>query len=232
MKHILNYVMPYRCIVCFELTQGEDDLCGKCFKVHEFINRPYCNSCGVPFEIDIADDIICNNCQYNYNHFDKGRSLLVFNDDSRKLIHGFKFNDQIQTAKFFAKLFCNKYPEFIKEVDIIAPVPMYRWKRLVRLYNPPQILAKELHKYFPKIEFIPDLLIKSRFTMSQRKLTREERLNNLKDSIQINKKHYITNKKILLIDDVFTTGTTINYCSSILKEHKAATITFFTIART
>lgn len=224
--------MPHRCLVCYELTQGDFDLCGDCFKVHEFIDNPFCHTCGTPFNIDIEEEIICNNCQYNVRYFDKGRSLLVFNEDSRKLIHGFKFNDQIHNAKFFAKLFLKKYPELVEESDIISPVPMHRWKRLLRLYNPPQILASAIYEHFPDKKFAPDLLIKSRYTRSQRKLTKEKRLNNLLGSIQINKKYDIAGKNILLIDDVFTTGATVNYCSQILKEYKAATITFFTIART
>lgn len=223
--------MPHRCIACYTLTQGEYDLCGECFKSYEFINKPYCNSCGVPFVLNIPDDILCNSCNYGKLHFTKGRSLFVFNDSSKKLIYKFKFNDQIHNAKYFAKLLCNKYPELIETSDIIAPVPMHRFKRVVRLYNPSQILAKSIYNRFPKLQFMPDLLVKSRYTKPQRKLRKEERLGNLRDSIQFNSKYDIKGKNILLVDDVFTTGTTINYCSNILKANKAATIKFFTIAR-
>lgn len=224
--------MPHRCVACHDLTQGDFDLCGKCFKSHDFINKPFCNSCGVSFSLNINGQINCNSCQNNKTYFDIGRSLFVFNDSSRKLVHGFKFNDKIHSSKFFAKLFYRKFPELVNEADIISPVPMHRLKRLARLYNPPQILAKSLQEYQSTSKFLPDLLIKSSYTKSQRRLDKNQRLSNLTGSIQLNNKYDITGKKILLVDDVFTTGATINYCSKILKQHKATTVIFFTIART
>ena len=230
--NIINYVLPHRCMSCNELTQSSYALCSCCFKQLEFITDPQCEICGVQFELDIYQGCSCTKCLNTPPNYDIARSIFKFNPVSKKLIHDFKYNDKTSYAKFFAKLLVNKYLKLINEVDYIIPVPMHYIKRLYRFYNPPYLLAKEIAKYTDPKKLRPDLLIKTKLTKTQTSLTKEQRYQNLQDSITVSNKYKIEGKNILLIDDVHTTGATANYCSYILKSHKASRVNFLSASRT
>lgn len=228
----VDYLLPKSCTNCNELTHDDHALCGSCYSQFDFIDDPICYCCGSPFMVDLYLGHLCDRCVYERPIYDIGRSLLKFNEASKKLIHNFKFNDRLKNAHFFARLLVSRYANEVKETDIIAPVPMYKYKRLLRMYNPPQILAMSLARHLHNAQLIPDLLLKIKHTPSQHKLTQKERYKNLAGSISLNSKFDIQGKTILLVDDVQTTGTTGNYCAKVLSQGKPARIIFLNIART
>ena len=128
----------------------------------------------------------------------------------------------------FAKLLLARYRNDIDDSDFIVPVPMNRFKRIFRNYNPPQILANELAKNLT-CSMVPNILIKTKWTKAQTFLNKKDRAKNLRHSLQINKKYNINGKKILLIDDVKTTGATANMCSKLLKNAGALQVKLLTI---
>ena len=131
----------------------------------------------------------------------------------------------------FAKLLLARYEADIEDIDIIVPVPMHRLKRLLRHYNPAQVLAKEISLLLNK-KMIADILIKTKWTKPQTTLSKIARKQNLKNSLTVNKKHNIKGAKILLVDDVRTTGTTSNACSNLLKKAGAKNVKLLTIGAT
>ena len=183
------------------------------------------------FAFTVEEEAICAKCISNRPKYDIARSLLSFDEHSKKLIYGFKYNDKTGYAKLFAHLTLQRYSPELMDTDIIAPVPMHRFKRLYRYYNPPQLLATELQKRLDKL-MIADLLIKTKWTKPQTYLSKNKREKNLAGSIKANTKYNIKQKNILLIDDVHTTGTTANYCSSILKRCGAKSVKLVTVGRT
>lgn len=228
MKAIIDFILPPRCLACSELTLSKGEFCANCWGSLEFISKPYCFSCGCKLDILISDNLCCGKCFANNPSYDRARSLLKFNEHSKRIIHAFKYQDKTALAKTFAKLLCVRYSQDIEEIDLIIPVPMNRFKRLFRMYNPAFILAREIAKTIKK-PIQPDILIKSRWTKSQTFLTKIEREKNLANSLKFNKKHSIKNKKILLIDDVLTTGSTVNKCSKLLKAAGANSVYVITI---
>lgn len=230
-NYITNYILPPRCLSCLEMTASTEDFCANCWKKIDFITKPYCIICGCRLDISILDNMCCAKCLQHQPCYDMARSLIKFNEHSKKIIHAFKYQDKTILAKTFSKLLCNRYYHQVKEVDLVTLVPMNRFKRLYRMYNPALLLASEISKILQK-PICPDLLIKSRWTKSQTYLSKKARETNLSNSLIFNKKYQITGKKILLIDDVLTTGVTINKCSSILKENGAPNIYVMTIAMT
>ncbi len=243
---IIDFVFPHKCLNCSSMTESGGGLCGKCFVAINFIEGAYCDSCGNLFDLSIHKGLICAKCIWNKPNYDKARTLFKFNALSKKVIHDFKYNDKTNYARFFAKLFLLKYGKLLDEVDIITPVPMHRFKRLYRFYNPPMLIAKEIFKalsneqYFilgnidnsKSIHTIYDLLIKTKLTKTQTALKQSMRYKNIKKSISVNGKYNIKGKKILLIDDVLTTGSTAGYCSKMLKAAGAKKVYFFSVART
>lgn len=231
MKAVINFILPPRCLACSELTVSKGEFCANCWSNFEFIAKPYCFSCGCKLDILILDNLWCGKCFANNPSYDKARSLLKFNEHSKKIIHAFKYQDKTAVAKTFAKLLCLRYSHDIEGIDLIVPVPMNRFKRLFRMYNPAFLLAKEIAITINK-PIKPDMLIKTRWTKSQTSLTKSEREKNLVNSLKFNKKHLIKNKKILLVDDVLTTGATVNKCSKLLKAAGASSVYVLTIAMT
>lgn len=231
LSSVSDFVLPHRCISCSELTDQSDGLCSKCFSKLNFISSPYCKICGFPFEFDMEGQYECAKCISEPPKYELARSLFKFDPYSKKIIHAFKYNDQTSSAKLFAKLLFARYKDDFKDIDLIVPVPMNRLKRIFRNYNPPQLLGKELTKFF-KREQVADLLIKSKWTKPQTRLSRKQRKENLNGSLHINKKYDVKNKVILLVDDVRTTGVTSNTCSSILKKSGAKSVKLLTIGTT
>lgn len=229
--NIANFILPHRCVSCSELTEWGDGLCSSCFAKLNFISSPYCQICGFPFEFEMEEKYECGKCIANPPKYTLARSLFNFDSYSKKLIHGFKYNDQTSNAKLFSKLLYSRYKQDFDDVDFIAPVPMNRFKRIFRNYNPPQILGEQLAKRFNKAQ-IPDLLIKSKWTKPQTRLSQNQRKKNLVGSLHFNKKYNIKDKIILLVDDVRTTGVTSNSCSSILRNAGAKSVKLLTISTT
>lgn len=231
LKNVVDYIFPPRCLSCPNFTLTNDGFCAECWLKINFISHPYCKLCGYKFDIFISENSFCGKCLYKSPPFNKARSLIKFDQFSKKLIHDFKYHDKTHLAKIFSKLLYYRYKEDIADVDIIAPVPMHKFKRLFRMYNQAQILAHETAKILNK-PIYENLLIKYKWTKSQAFLTRNQRKKNLSKSLKINDKYIIENKKILLIDDVITTGVTIHECSKILKQAGADSIVVVSIART
>jgi len=229
LSSIINYTLPHRCTLCAELTEDKNGICLSCFQKLNFITSPYCNICGFPFAFATEGQASCGKCIIKPPKYSLGRSLLVFDQQSRHLVHAFKYHDKTSHAKMFAKLLVARYKSDLTDIDLIAPVPMHRFKRLFRNYNPAQILAKELSLLLDK-GMIPDLLIKSKWTKPQTKLTKSQRQKNLSGSLKNNLKYNISGKTILLVDDVYTTGTTSNICSKLLKSAGAKNVKLVTIA--
>lgn len=228
---ILAYIFPYRCVNCRTILTADNSICVDCFKQFDFICKPYCQKCGTGFAFAIENKLICGQCSITPPSYQLSRSLFKFNQDSRKIIHRFKYNDHLSAAKFFSKLIISQYRLEIEDAELICPVPMHRFKRIFRRYNPPQILGQYLAKSL-QIPQIPDLLIKSKWTKSQINLNKKQRQKNLNNSIKFNAKYAIKDKIILLIDDVKTTGTTSQICSKLLLKHGAKSVKLVTIAAT
>ncbi len=229
LSSITDYALPHRCATCSVLTENSNGLCSKCFSRLNFIASPYCDICGVSFDFEMEERLSCGNCIVEAPKYDLGRALFKFDNESKGVIHAFKYNDQTIYAKMFAKLLLARYRAEVADVDLIVPVPMNRFKRIFRNYNPPQILSKEISKILA-LPMAPDLLIKTKWTKAQTALSKIERVRNLRNSLKINKKYDIKGKKILLVDDVRTTGTTANTCAKLLKKAGANQVNLLTIA--
>jgi ComF family protein len=231
LNSLVNYLYPSRCYKCSEFTAEQNGFCSSCWSSLNFISRPFCNICGKQFFLDINEDLICSKCIRQSPPYELSRSLLKFDENSKNIIHNFKYYDKTDLAKVFAKLICFRYKTELEEVDFIIPVPMNKWKRLLRMYNQSYLLALEIARLINK-PILPRLLVKTKWTKPQAALTKASREKNLKGSMILKKVDIIKNKRILLVDDVATTGTTILECSRLLKKGGVGSIRVITIAAT
>ncbi len=232
-----DIVLPPSCLFCKNPVQSFDtpQLCGDCWKDIHFISKPYCNICGTPMEYG-EEDQICLGCMQTKPSYDYLRSSIIYEKLGRELIINFKHYDQPNLGKIMSKWLLhtiNELPEFNRLNTIIIPVPMH-WKKIfMRKYNQASILAQLVAREFG-IDYVPDFLIRTKFTKSQESLGTKERLLNIKGTFACNRKYirHITSKEIILVDDVHTTGATINECSRVLKQAGAIKVSVITVART
>lgn len=220
---------PSKCCNCGDLVDMPG-LCPTCWSKMSWINEPKCAICSHPFSVEIMP--VCPQCLSDRPHFDKAVSALAYDDSSKKMILEFKNADATYLVEQFAKLMYKAAALDIESSDIIIPVPIHFFKRLKRKYNQSELLAKYLSKV-SGVEYEPRILNKIKQTSPQEGLSGAERRKNVQGSFGINKRYQdlLENKNVLLVDDVFTTGSTVNECAKILKEHGAKKVKVVTLAR-
>lgn len=223
--------------------------------VYEYILRlffpPRCIGCDDFLPVDTAD-VLCRDCEESLpvlkkreysnptgNGFGKVFSAFDYEAGIRRAIHNLKFNDKPGNASALISLALPRVRQFLFEgqnscpqvpkYDIIIPVPVHFRRKQQRGYNQSELLAKNLAKQ-TGITFYPKTLVKKLNTPPQSSLGRGERLKNLKEAFRVKKPELIAGKRILLIDDVMTTGSTLEYCGQALTEAGAACVDAFVIA--
>lgn len=227
LEKIINFLLPTKCVLCGSEVILAHTLCKDCFLKINFISDPACKLCGseLPYE-----GCACTNCTSIKNIFyDQIKAVFKYDNFSKNLILKFKHGDKPQLAKFFSNIMAPKILSFDNKFDYILPVPIH-WKRyLKRKYNQSYLLAKLLaRKNNIKISY-KDLIRIKNTIMQHGDITIREK--NVKNAFLL-KSNIFSNKNILIIDDVITTGSTINECARILKEEGGAlTVSALAIAK-
>lgn len=224
-------VFPNQCLGCSEIIDEKAFTCYNCFLTIEQIAGNFCKKCGEPLEFEFENELHCAKCLKNRPIFNKSRACFHYLGKMRDIIHKFKYEDQLHIAPKIAQQMQLRYQEMLDEADYIVPVPMFWFKLVKRNYNQSAILAKLLSN--PE-QFQTDILVKVKDTKPQFSLKYDLRMKNLKDSLAIGQNWVgkIKGKKILLIDDVMTTGATANACSKILLENGCQFVNVCVIAKT
>ncbi|KKB96192.1 DNA utilization protein GntX [Candidatus Arcanobacter lacustris] len=232
-RKILDLIFPPKCLICGSLIASMPGLCSNCWANINFISKPACAKCNLPFEYDFGEDVICGACTASKPLYHKAKSVFIYDDFSKPLLHGLKYQDKTHLAPYLASLMRIAAGDLLSYSDIIIPVPLHKKKLLSRLYNQSALLSLYLHKS-TKIPFEPNLLIKHKNTKTQTGLTKKQRLSNIKGSFMINEKfiYQVKDKNIMLVDDVITTGATINACTRLLLKYGANKVNILTLART
>ena len=232
-KTLVDLILPHRCIKCTQVLHGTFGICSTCWGKIKFISAPMCITCGMPFEFSFNQETNCGACIKEANFFDKARSLFVYNDESSILIHKLKYMDKTHIAAYFAQWLKNAFQKEIDECDIIIPVPLHRKRLNQRFFNQAALIANSLGKKCDKAVTI-SYLERRKHIPPQTGLSKTARESNVTGAFKIrsNVKPLLKHKKILLIDDVYTTGATVNECSKVLKRNGVAVVTVLTVART
>ena len=209
----LEYIFVPSCGVCGKI--GEGYLCKKCGKVLE--------------RYEICSDKYATSIE---NIEKKKLHIFQYKEIVRKLIIRYKFNNKSYLYKTFCEFIVKnkKAFDFIKSYDIIIPVPMHNKKRALRGYNQSELIAKELAKKM-KIKIFTDVLIKTKNNKVQSSLNKEDRKNNVKDVYKLVNKEKIYNKKVLIFDDIYTTGATIEACKREILKADVKQLGILTLAK-
>lgn len=188
------------------------NVCGICNKIYK---EPLCPKCRV--ELNKIKE--CKKHIYLTKSFTTHMYIFSYKDIIRKNIVNYKFNEQAYKYKAFANFIVNnkKICRYLRKYDIIIPVPISKKRSRQRGYNQSELILKEIAKNMKDICVLKNVLYKVKHTLPQSTLKKEERLNNLKDAYEVKNSEIIKNKKVLLFDDIYTTGSTVEECSKMLK---------------
>ncbi len=226
----LDALLPPQCLCCGELVGEPGVLCPGCWDSIDFITPPLCACCGVPFELDPGPDALCGGCVREPPRFARARAVFVYADPGKGLILRFKHADRTDMAPAFARWMARAGAELVADADLIAPVPLH-WTRLLRRrFNQAALLANALAQLSGRTA-APRLLIRRRRTPSQGNLGRDARGRNVRGAFAVRDPAPVAGRRILLIDDVLTTGATLGECSRVLLKAGAAAVDVLTVAR-
>jgi ComF family protein len=229
---LLDAILPPRCLKCGEIVADSGALCGRCWSELKFLTAPCCACCGLPFEFEMGEGSLCGACIADRPLYDRARAALTYDDASRDLILRFKHADRIDGAATFAGWMARAGADLVSGADIVAPVPLHRWRLLRRRYNQAAILANAVGHARGKL-VIPDLLVRRRATPSQGHLGRSQRHRNVAGAFALHPGRVRVAKgaRILLVDDVLTTGATADACARTLRNAGAKAVDLLVLAR-
>lgn len=227
----LNLLLPARCLNCGGHASDNHQLCGDCWKSLEFITTPFCDCCGHPFVVD-QSSLICGDCLHIPPLFTKGRAAFRYNSLIRELILKFKHGDATYLAKPLGAWLAWSGKDLLARSDVILPVPLHRWRLFKRRYNQATLLARELSRR-TQVPLLTNVLVRHKNTESQHGKTRQARQANVNAVFKITPERLseVKKKSVLLIDDVWTTGATLNACVKTLKKAGAKDVFVLTLAR-
>lgn len=231
-KLIINTLYPAKCILCQQIIEDVNKLCSICWAKIKFIDPHHaCHKCGCYLNSEMQSLLFCTNCCVKPPIYNQSRSLFVYDNNSNKLITDFKYFDKTNNAIILADLLSNRLKDFIEYNDIIIPVPMHKLDFIKRRYNQTILLANKIAAIHKK-PVIYDAILKIKRTKKQVGQTKKQRMENLKKAFSINNKknNIIFAKKLLLVDDVITTGATISECSKILLKAGAGEVNILSLA--
>lgn len=238
LKAVLDLVIPHRCFGCDELSEGP--VCNNCLDALTLIDGNHCQKCGKPTEEPVER---CRECKGKRIHFNRARSLFTYEGVAENIIKGFKYEGGRLIPGELLKAICREGHEthpggfktrpYIMECDMITFIPSGVMKYLKRGYNPAEEIAKAIYKDTGKM--YSRTMIFRRPISDQTTLDKSERSKNLKGAFKVvganNHLPILKGKKIILVDDVYTTGATVGQAALALRKAGAKEVNVFTLAR-
>lgn len=229
-RAVLDSLFPPVCLKCGAAVAEDQSLCADCWKQIRFIAPPLCARCGMPFDVPVEAGTLCGACLAGASALGLVRSAFVYDEASRGIVLRFKHADAVHTARALAGLLARAGGDVLSGADVVTPVPLHRWRLLRRRYNQAAILARFLAAE-KDIAFAPDLLVRARATESQGHKTKRERAINVRGAFSVHPAYDVAGLCVVLIDDVMTSGATLEECARVLLQAGAREVRALTLAR-
>jgi ComF family protein len=227
----LDIVLPPRCLKCGATVDSVGALCAGCWPAVTFLAPPQCAACGVPFEFDLGPAALCGACAGERPVFERARAAFRYDDGSKDLILRFKHADRTDSSPAFARWMARAGDALLADADLIAPVPLHWLRLFMRRYNQAALLASALAPLAGK-PAVNDLLQRRRRTPLQGGgvLARQRNVAGA-FAVDPRRRARLQDKRVLLVDDVLTTGATVSACASVLLRAGARAVDVLTLAR-
>ena len=218
--------------MCGSDTRAGRHVCTPCAEKSEKIEAPFCRQCSQPFDGAIDGTFTCANCEDRRFHFDCAVSRYRANGVVRDLVHRFKYDRCLYLREPLAEWLAETLDDAritAHPFDYLVPVPLHAARMREREFNQAEVLAQLVAERHG--ERVLHALKRIRYTTTQTRLDREERMQNLRNAFRVRHSRSMSGRHLILVDDVFTTGSTVDECARVLKESGAASVRVITVAR-
>ncbi len=217
---------PQTCCFCGKVSK--EKICSACADQVVYIEEPRCKRCGKP--ICYEEKELCHDCQENPAYYDQGKNVWLHKGPVKWSVYRFKYHNRRIYGEFYAEEMYRLYKDKLSDwgIEVIIPIPLHPKRRRKRGYNQAELLARHLGK-LSGIPVETKAVVRVQDTKPQKELNHMERKNNLRHAFRLTE-HWSPGKNVLLIDDIYTTGNTINSVARILKEKGACKVCFLTIS--
>jgi ComF family protein len=228
----LDVLLPPLCPSCDAPIAAAGGFCGECWQGLNFITAPLCPICGTPYELE-RGDLPCPACLKRQPIYAAARAALIYDDVSRTPLLRFKHADQTHLAKLLARIMVQAGAGILTPEIVVTPVPLHWWRLARRQYNQAALLASAIAQA-QNLPCVQDLLLRTRATPPQGQRNAKARHANVRNAFALKRRYreWIIGRKIVLVDDVMTTGATVRECARILLIAGAAEVRVLTCART
>lgn len=232
---LVKFLYPNQCLLCEEQIAEDSTFCLDHYNQIKFISFPSCQICSKPIKNESSEELRCAKCLHESPSYQSSIILFAYEKVVSGMILSLKYHDNTYICKKLGRMFAQRFiRDTTEDFDIIAAVPLHKKRIKARKYNQSVILGKHIGKNIAGVRFVSDLLVRTKFSKTQENLNEKERNENLKNAFIVNKKYhdFVKGKNIILVDDVVTTGATIENCSLALKSQNSGHIKIMAIAKT
>jgi ComF family protein len=230
-KLALDIALPTLCVACREPVDGEG-VCASCWAKLSFIAPPYCPRLGIPFVYDPGPELLSMEAIANPPAYQRARAAVRYDEVARTLVHALKYQDRTDLAPAMGRWMARAGREMLEAADLLVPVPLH-WRRAWhRRYNQSGALARTVERQ-SGVKLRGELLRRVRATEQQVGLSRSQRASNVQGAFEVSadQRSEIQGRRVVLIDDVLTSGATVDACARALLRAKAAQVDVLVFAR-
>ena len=227
----LDIALPTLCVTCREPVDGEG-VCAECWSKLSFIAPPYCPRLGIPFVYDPGPELLSMEAIANPPAYARARAAVRYDDVARTLVHALKYQDRTDLAPAMGRWMARAGRELLEEADALIPVPLH-WRRgWSRRYNQSGALARVIGRQ-SGVKLVSEALRRVRPTQQQIGLSRPQRASNVQGAFKVagHRQFEIQGRRVVLVDDVLTSGATADACARALLRAKAASVDVLVFAR-
>lgn len=227
---VFDTLLPPRCPVCPEMSDGDGRFCVGCFNALRFITAPLCPGCGVPFDHDRGPGARCAPCLAEPPPWAGARAAFVYAGPARDLVLGLKHGDRQHIARLMAPHMVRAAGGWLDAEAVLVPVPLHRWRLWRRGFNQSALLARALAR-LTDAEIAIDALERVKPTPSTKGMSRVDRQRNVRGAFRVTSKEAVRDRDVVLVDDVLTSGATASACTRLLLRAGARRVRVLTLAR-
>lgn len=227
----IDILVPPRCASCgSEVTAP--GLCGECWAKVDFVAPPICQRLGTPFPYDSGEPLVSPAALADPPDYDRARTVARYDGPARALVHALKFNDRLEIAHVMAAQMVRAGDELTRDCTVVVPVPLHRGRLFSRRFNQSALLAERVAKLSGR-DYAPAAIVRVKNTRHQVGLSASERRRNVSGAFKVapENRPLLEGRRVLIVDDVMTTGATVDACARVVRRAGAAGVDVLTFAR-